>query len=97
VNDYRVGKRLRWLAGDVWNLKCTFEMQGHPDIPSPLKATATFLGDFVRPGNTLDGVERDDMRPVFAELNKMLLRHGAHRVRKLLSQPQNNMRTRQKG
>ncbi len=85
VSDYRVGKRLRWLAGDVWNLKCSFEMQGHPDIPSPLQATATFLRDFVRPGNTLDGVELDDMRPVFAELDKMLLRHGAHRVRRLFS------------
>jgi predicted ATP-grasp superfamily ATP-dependent carboligase len=85
VTDYQVGKRLRWLAGDVWNLKCAFEMQGHPDIPSPLKVTATFLGDFVRPGTALDGVELRDMRPVFAEFNKMLLRHGVDRVRKLFS------------
>jgi predicted ATP-grasp superfamily ATP-dependent carboligase len=85
VGDYRVGRRLRWLAGDVWNLKCTFEMQGHPDIPPPLTATTTFLRDFVRPGNTLDGVELGDMRPVVAELNKMLFRHGARRVRKLFT------------
>jgi predicted ATP-grasp superfamily ATP-dependent carboligase len=84
ITDYHVGKRLRWLAGDIWNLKCTFEMQGHPDVANPLQATAKFLGDFVRPGNALDVVELDDMRPAFAELNKMLIRHGAHRVRKFL-------------
>jgi predicted ATP-grasp superfamily ATP-dependent carboligase len=83
VRDYRVGKRLRWLAGDVWNLKCTFEMQGHPDIPRPRTATATFLRDFVRPGIALDGLELGDIRPVVAELDKLVLRHGAHRLWKL--------------
>jgi predicted ATP-grasp superfamily ATP-dependent carboligase len=85
TTEYQVGKRLRWLAGDVWNLKCTFEMQGHPDIPTPLKATATFLRDFTRSGNTLDVIELGDLQPAFAEFNKLLLRHGAHRVRRVFS------------
>ena len=88
VSGYRVGKRLRWLAGDVWNLKCAFEMQGHPDMPSLFKATATFLSDFVRPGNTLDGVEFGDMRPALAELNRLVFRHGRRRMRRIFSSNQ---------
>jgi predicted ATP-grasp superfamily ATP-dependent carboligase len=85
VSDYRVGKRLHWLAGDVWNLKCTFEMQGHPDVASRRQAVAAFVRDFLRPNNMLDGIELGDIQPTLAELDKMLVRHGAGRVRKLLS------------
>ncbi len=85
IGSYRVGARLRWLAGDVWNLKCAFEMQGHPDIPSRLSALTTFLSDFIRPGNRIDGLDVSDLRPVIAELDKLLLRHGMNRVRNLLS------------
>ncbi|MBV9174047.1 MAG: ATP-grasp domain-containing protein [Chloroflexi bacterium] len=88
ITHYRVGKRLRWLAGDIWNLKCSFEMQGHPDIPSPLRATAAFIGDFARPGNTLDGVEIGDMRPALAELNRLVFRHGRRRMRRIFSSNQ---------
>jgi predicted ATP-grasp superfamily ATP-dependent carboligase len=88
ISDYQVGKRLRWLAGDIWNLKCSFEMQGHPDIPTPLRATRRFLSDFLHPGITLDGFDSKDPRPALAELNKMLVRHGAHRIRKLFPFPQ---------
>jgi predicted ATP-grasp superfamily ATP-dependent carboligase len=84
VAGYAIGKRLRWLAGDVWNLKCVFEMQGHPDIPPRHVAAARFLADFLRPFSRLDGVQLDDMRPIIAELNKILLRHGMRRVRNLL-------------
>jgi hypothetical protein len=61
-----------------------FEMQGHPDIPPRHVAAARFLADFLRPFSRLDGVQLDDMRPVIAELNKILLRHGMRRVRNLL-------------
>jgi len=86
--DYHVGTRLRWLAGDIWNLKGAFELQGHPDIPPQLRAVSTFLLDFIRPGNTLDGLEFTDMRPVLAELNKMLFRPGVRRVRNIFSADQ---------
>jgi predicted ATP-grasp superfamily ATP-dependent carboligase len=79
---YRVGKRLRWLAGDVWNIKCVFEHQGQPDIPPRLGATANFLLDFIRPENTLDGLELGDMRPALAEMNKIVFRHSLGRMRK---------------
>jgi predicted ATP-grasp superfamily ATP-dependent carboligase len=85
VTTYLIGKRLRWLAGDVWNLKCAFDDQGHPDIPPPMHALGTFLLDCVRPANTLDGVELDDLRPALAELNKIVLRPSAGRLRGFIS------------
>jgi predicted ATP-grasp superfamily ATP-dependent carboligase len=86
VSSYRVGKRLRWLAGDIWNLKCVYESQGHPDAGHPLNATGTFLLDFLRPAST--GIDLSDLRPAVAEVNKMVLRHGVHRVRRVLSATQ---------
>jgi len=83
--NYQIGRRLRWLSGDVWNLKCAFEMQGHPDIPSRLSATTTFLRDFLRPASTIDLIDSSDMRPAFAEFNKVVVHHGMRRVRSLFS------------
>jgi predicted ATP-grasp superfamily ATP-dependent carboligase len=68
---YRVGKRLRWLAGDLWNLKCAFQNQTHPDIPPRFTAVATFLADFSRP-NHVGGIEFGDLRPALAEMNKIV-------------------------
>ncbi|HEX8968891.1 MAG TPA: ATP-grasp domain-containing protein [Chloroflexota bacterium] len=84
THEYRIGARLRWLAGDVWNLKCAFEMQGHPDIPSRSKATRTFLLDFLRPAVTLDGLDLADMYPALAEVNKIVFQHGLRRLRQVL-------------
>ena len=81
---YRVGQRLRWLAGDVWNLKCVFENQGRPDVPPWPTAAATFVADFVRP-TQVDGFELGDMRPLLAEMDKLVLRHSLGRVRRLFS------------
>lgn len=85
VTTYQVGKRMRWLSGDVWNLKCTFESQGHPDIPRRLEATTRFLAEFLRPGTIIDGVELGDLRPTLAELNKVVFRHALNRARGVLS------------
>jgi predicted ATP-grasp superfamily ATP-dependent carboligase len=84
VHSYAVGKRLRWLAGDIWNLKCAFENQGHPDVPPRFKAVGTFLADFVRPRICVDGIEFDDLRPSLAELDKIVLRHTLSRARRFL-------------
>src|SRR5258708_14779593 len=51
TTSYRLGMRLRWLAGDIWNIKSVFENQGQPDVPSRGSALANFLLDFVRGGN----------------------------------------------
>jgi predicted ATP-grasp superfamily ATP-dependent carboligase len=83
VTSYRVGHRLRWLAGDVWNLKCVFDSQGRLDVPPRSRAAADFVLDFVRPANRLDVIDLSDMRPALAEMNRLVLRHGARRVRNL--------------
>jgi predicted ATP-grasp superfamily ATP-dependent carboligase len=92
VTTYQVGKRLRWLAGDVWNLKCVFDNQGHPDLPPRLNALATFVLDCLRPANKLDGIEFDDLRPALAEMNKIVLQPGVSRLRSLLSSSHSSSR-----
>lgn len=84
VNTYQVGRRLRWLPGDIWNLKCVLEGQGQPDVPRVGPAVASFILDFLRPGNTLDGVEMDDLAPSLAEMDRIVWRHVGRRWRKLL-------------
>jgi predicted ATP-grasp superfamily ATP-dependent carboligase len=81
VHNYKVGARLRWLPGDVWNLKCVFENQGHPDVPPKLAASGTFLMDFFRRRAIIDGVEFSDLRPTLAEMNKIVFRHSLKRIR----------------
>lgn len=85
TTTYRIGQRLRWLAGDIWNIKCVFENQGEPDIPRRGPALASFLLDFVRGNNTLDGIELGDMGPTLSEINRMVLRHTMNRVRNSFS------------
>jgi len=68
VTSYRVGRRLRWLSGDVWNLKCVREGRGRPDTPSMTRAVATFFWDFIRRPSQLDGVDTGDMVPALYEL-----------------------------
>jgi predicted ATP-grasp superfamily ATP-dependent carboligase len=83
VTTYRVGQRLRWLVGDIWNLKGVFDGQGRPDVPSSADALARFLLDFVRPANALDVLEISDMRPGLSEMNKFVWRHATRRARRL--------------
>jgi cation diffusion facilitator CzcD-associated flavoprotein CzcO len=63
VTNYRVGRRRRWLSGDLWNLKQTFDGRRRPDTPTPGHAVATFLFDFVRRPSTLDVIDSSDMMP----------------------------------
>ena len=82
---YRVGRRLRWLSGDIWNIKSVFENQGQPDVPPRGSALASFLLDFICGGNKLDGIELGDMGPAWSEMNKTVLRHTMRRVRGIIS------------
>jgi predicted ATP-grasp superfamily ATP-dependent carboligase len=82
ITSYRIGQRLRWLAGDVWNLKSVFESQGQPDVPPRGRAAGRFLLDFVRPANTLDVIAVDDIRPALIEMNQLVLVHTWSRVRR---------------
>jgi hypothetical protein len=79
---YRTGRRLRWLGGDIWNLKCAFDSQGQLDVPPRGRAVTTFLSDFVLRPSAIDLVEAGDMRPAIAEMHKTVLLHAKGRLRK---------------
>jgi hypothetical protein len=66
--DYQVGKRLRWLWGDLRNLHSVFTKGPQPDGPSRTSATLTFVRDFVRKDTCLDLIDMDDIVPGVLEL-----------------------------
>lgn len=68
--EYRTGRRLRWLSGDIWNLKSAFDSQGQPDVPPRGQALATFFSDFVLRPAMLDFVDPGDMLPAIVELRE---------------------------
>jgi predicted ATP-grasp superfamily ATP-dependent carboligase len=82
VAAYRTGRRLRWLGGDIWNLKCVFDSRGQLDVPPRGRAVATFLSDFVLRPSAFDLVEAGDMRPALIEMRKTVLLHGQRRLLK---------------
>ena len=82
VTGYRTGRRLRWLVGDIWNLKCALDGRHPVDVPSRLQAMATFLADFARRPSALDGIDVHDLAPSLVEANAMVLRHAGDRVRR---------------
>jgi predicted ATP-grasp superfamily ATP-dependent carboligase len=82
VAAYRTGRRLRWLGGDIWNLKCVFDSQGQLDVPPRGRAVATFLSDFVLRPSAFDLVEAGDMRPALIEMRKTVLLHAQGRLLK---------------
>jgi predicted ATP-grasp superfamily ATP-dependent carboligase len=84
IREYRVGRRLRWLSGDAWNLRTTFESQGRPDIPSRSAAVATFLTDFIRRPAKFDVVDAHDMMPAFADLRHTIMEPAFTRARELV-------------
>lgn len=73
ASGYRIGRRLRWFEGDVWNLKSTFHSPGHPDIPSPARAVTTFLTDFVVRPSQFNVVDMSDIKPELAQMRKNVL------------------------
>jgi predicted ATP-grasp superfamily ATP-dependent carboligase len=83
VEGYRTGRRLRWLGGDIWNLKCAFDSQGQPDVPPRGKALATFFADFVLRPATLDFVDPRDMLPAIVEMRETVGRHMLGRLGRL--------------
>jgi predicted ATP-grasp superfamily ATP-dependent carboligase len=86
ITSYRVGRRLRWLSGDVWYLKCVLEGPGRPDTPSFPRAVATFFYDFIRRPSALDGIDVGDLVPGLYELQHGVMQPVLGRARKSLTQ-----------
>jgi hypothetical protein len=82
VESYRVGKRLRWLSGDIWNLNQTLAHQGEPDVPPRGRAIRTFFTDFALRPARLDYVSARDMRPAFVEFRHVVVRPLLRKARK---------------
>ncbi len=82
AGSYRVGRRLRWLSGDVWSLRETFGARGHPDAPHPAAATATFISDFVRRPARLEPFELRDPAPALAEFRAVVVDRTLRRIKK---------------
>jgi predicted ATP-grasp superfamily ATP-dependent carboligase len=85
TTHYRVGQRLRWVAGDVWNIKTVMQRQGQVDVPRRDAALVNFAIDWLRPGTQLDVFELGDMEPALCELNKVVFHYGARRLRRLVT------------
>ena len=43
VMNYRIGERMRWLAGDMWYLEHRVRPAPGPDVPTPTQAVKTVL------------------------------------------------------
>jgi predicted ATP-grasp superfamily ATP-dependent carboligase len=82
VENYRVGKRLRWLSGDIWNLNQTLDHQGQPDVPPRGRAIRTFFTDFALRPSALDFISLRDPRPALVEFRHVVLRPLLRKVRK---------------
>ncbi|HET9950090.1 MAG TPA: ATP-grasp domain-containing protein [Longimicrobiales bacterium] len=71
IDDYQLGRRSRWLWGDVdhllWILRTPRAARAsHPGLPGRLGALARFLVPW-RPGDRLEVLRLDDPRPFFRE------------------------------
>jgi predicted ATP-grasp superfamily ATP-dependent carboligase len=82
VESYRVGKRLRWLSGDIWNLNQTLDHQGQPDVPPRGRAIRTFFTDFALRPSALDFVSARDPRPALVEFRHVVLRPLLRKARR---------------
>src|SRR5262249_26731286 len=82
AGPYRPGRRMRWLCGDIRHLKCVFDDQGRPDVPTRGRAAARFVADFAHPRTSIDTFERGDLRPGLTEMNRIVLHHAVGRLRR---------------
>jgi len=82
VESYRVGKRLRWLSGDIWNLNQVIDHQGQPDVPPSGRAIRTFFTDFALRPSKLDYVSVRDMRPALVEFRHVVILPLLRKARK---------------
>jgi predicted ATP-grasp superfamily ATP-dependent carboligase len=73
INDYAIGRRARWLSGDVWYLKDVLTTPDHIDTPTLGRAVATFFTDFVRRPSALDGFDLSDPLPTLYEFQQGLV------------------------
>jgi predicted ATP-grasp superfamily ATP-dependent carboligase len=84
--EYRIGVRLRWLAGDGRWLLETLRGPDRPDGMPAGRAIATFARDFAR-RSAYDFVDRSDLLPAAAELGRVLSKSGSKLIKRLNPRP----------
>jgi predicted ATP-grasp superfamily ATP-dependent carboligase len=83
MKPYQVGKRIRWLGGDFWNLKYAFDVPRGPESPSPGRALADFVLDFVRRPAAIEVFDKSDLVPPLVETHNLVIKPIARRLLRL--------------
>ena len=84
ITQYPIGRRLRWLAGDISSLRNNMAQLGSPDAVSRTRAVATFLSDFITHPSAIDPVDWADLRPAAVELKDVVAGYTGKGVQRLL-------------
>jgi predicted ATP-grasp superfamily ATP-dependent carboligase len=87
IDSYRVGRRSRWLTGDVWTLKCAFDRGDRLDTPSPAAALARFIADFALRPAALDPFDILDPLPALVDWNENIIKPVSRRLRRVFVRP----------
>lgn len=83
VAGYRPGRRARWLAGDLLNLKCSFQEPLHPDSNGPVRALGTFISDLVPRPSRVDPFSLRDFRPGVVDLQTVVFSRARAKLARL--------------
>jgi predicted ATP-grasp superfamily ATP-dependent carboligase len=83
IAGYRPGRRSRWLAGDLFNLKCVLQQPAHPDSPGRRRALAGFLSDVVVRPSAIEPFSLRDPRPWVADLHTVVVKRAGSRLSRL--------------
>ena len=67
ISNYQTGVRMRFLHGDIEWLSENLKRRNRPDSVPPVRAMASFAGEFFRP-QAYDYVDRHDLGPAVAAL-----------------------------
>ena len=84
VSGYRVGRRLRWLSGDIQHLKCVFKSPYAIDTPPRSRAAVQFFADFALRPSAIDFLDPLDMGPAIMDMRQIVVDPGLKKLRTLL-------------
>ena len=84
MTTYRTARRSRWLAGDLWNLRKSFESPGAPDVPGRASALTRFMADFVRRPSAIEPFDLRDPLPAFVEFRRNLFGPMRRRIGRVI-------------
>jgi predicted ATP-grasp superfamily ATP-dependent carboligase len=80
---YQPGRRSRWLAGDLFNLKCALQQPAHPDSPGRRRAIGGFLSDVVLRPSAIEPFSLHDPRPWIADLHTVVIKRVGSRLSRI--------------